>query len=280
MRNPGLYFRLLIGLVVTAIGIHAEIYLGMERQALVWELGRPTSTLSRPGREILIFPNGARITLENGKVVEVEGMEYAMGPPEEGERPRQPEPAPEGGGIPSFPSSPDSIPRDLQLTEAEQAGLRMQEAEIAEEAAARAELAATESVPITDTWEGWDDYEPSAPGIGSVLIGYGISMVITLIILKIAVNITGVSAFIPGLLAIAVIDTGIKALVEWIWGSAALPFLGPVVTLSSFIAMLYLVKGFTSATQWPTIIRVVVMTKVVAAIAAWVMIMAGLNLLG
>ena len=47
--------------------------------------------------------------------------------------------------------------------------------------------------------------------------------------------------------------------------------------LVSFFVLLYLVKGFTSAREWPTIIKVVVTTKVVGFAVFWLLAMFVLN---
>ena len=50
------------------------IYYGQPRDELLRELGRPNSALRRGERVVLLYPNGARVELEHGKVVFVQGL--------------------------------------------------------------------------------------------------------------------------------------------------------------------------------------------------------------
>ena len=283
-------------LLILPVSVFAQVYLGMPKEELMFEIGRPTSTLSRPGMEILIYPNNVRIIMRDGVVSQVEGMDYLMERPgsagiassEPNARPVM-EPVPGNPGsnspaaaqdsIPSFPRDPNSIPPELQLSFEDQEKLEQQQVELEEELA---EDLGTE----WDDEEGWDAYEDweteDSAGSGFVggLIAFFVQVIITLIILKITMEITGVSAFIPGLLAIALIDSALRMVLEVIWLQMGWPFFGPVSVMITFFAMLYLVKGFTSASQWPTIIRVVVMTKVVSAVALWLLFMVGIFALG
>lgn len=56
------------------------VYYDEPRAEVLQELGKPSSVLRRGGREILIYPNGGRIELENGKVAVVQGIEVREGP--------------------------------------------------------------------------------------------------------------------------------------------------------------------------------------------------------
>ena len=49
----------------------------MTKQELLRELGKPTSLLTKGGREILIYPNNVRIELDQGRVVSVKGLDLA-----------------------------------------------------------------------------------------------------------------------------------------------------------------------------------------------------------
>jgi hypothetical protein len=73
-------FRIfLLGLLFT--GRCLAVYLGMDRAALVQELGPPVSRAAMGAHEILLYPNDVRIELQDGKVVDVEGMSYRTKPP-------------------------------------------------------------------------------------------------------------------------------------------------------------------------------------------------------
>lgn len=66
-------------------GVAAEraLWIGMERGALVESLGSAHSQVLRGDREILIYSDGSRFELDNGKVVSIEGYKgrIDLGPP-------------------------------------------------------------------------------------------------------------------------------------------------------------------------------------------------------
>jgi hypothetical protein len=78
MRQRSLWIFLL-GLLFT--GRCLAVYLGMDRVALVQALGSPISSAAMGAHEILLYPNGVRIELEDGEVVKVEGMSFGVEPP-------------------------------------------------------------------------------------------------------------------------------------------------------------------------------------------------------
>jgi hypothetical protein len=184
------------------------------------------------------------------------------------ERSGSPEPVP-AADIPSFPSEDlnTPVPPELRITDEEQARLE----------ALTEPPEAPEAPGSWDTEEGFT-FDEEIVGGGSILwigaiIQFFAMVVVTLIVLKIAVSITGVTAFFPGLIAIAFTDSLVRTGIGAAFREFGLPFGGPIQILVSFFVMLYLVKGFTSAREWPTIIKVVVMTKVVGIVLWWIVAM-------
>jgi hypothetical protein len=92
-------FRWLLAVCLLLGGARAGVEYGMSKPALIQELGKPTSVLSRPGsgREVLIYPKGVRIELEQGKVVSVKGLDLGAlsATPATSEEKAEPEPAAE-----------------------------------------------------------------------------------------------------------------------------------------------------------------------------------------
>lgn len=68
----------MLAFALLAAGANAAVRYDMTKAELLQELGKPTSVMKSPsGREVLIFPKGVRIELENGKVVSVKGLDLA-----------------------------------------------------------------------------------------------------------------------------------------------------------------------------------------------------------
>ncbi len=297
MSGKGILLLLLTAAVLLPVLLQGQLYLGMEEQAVYFEMkGYPTSTAEAGSRKFLIYPNGVRLTVENGRLVAVEGMafltEKPTDEPEAGVEPSEaevpapppmedrsePDPVGEGGAgsIPSFPSESvdDPVPPELAISEEERA--RLQNLRQAAEGEPE-EVEGREAL--------FEDYESSggvSPGgwVRVFLVELLVSIVIGLIVLKVAAHLVGVTVFFPGLFAIALVDSLVRLGLGNVFLAMGWPLGGPLQILVSFFVMLYLVKGFTSAREWPTIIQLVVMTKVVSVALWWLATLVLLNVLG
>ena len=69
----------LLGLFLFIAAANAAVHYDMTREELLKELGKPSSTLKNPntGREVLNYPKGVRIELDQGVVVSVKGLDLA-----------------------------------------------------------------------------------------------------------------------------------------------------------------------------------------------------------
>ena len=290
-----------LGIFLLATFLPAKIHLGMSKQDLLFELGRPTSMLSRPGMEILIYPNDVKIILEDGVITEVDGMDYALdaeaagvsagsGPgaevpvsqPPAGVVP-EPEPSvplPEkDDAIPSLPGEGEALDPELRLTPADAAEIEKLETAVGAAGGEPTDTAGDADRPTGET--GWDADFDSAyeePSLVSTLFRELIvNFVIMLVIVKITANITGVTAFWPGIVAIALIDSLVRSVMLLVWTKLDWWFYFEAQLLVSVIVLLYLVSAFSSAREWPTIIRFTVMTKVIAVVLSWIAFMFVLN---
>lgn len=276
-----------------------ELYVGMPEQEIYFEMkGYPTSTAESQDRKFLIYPNGIRIILRQGQLVSAEGIEVLEEKPPPGNTDVEPQPAPEPApapapapnpvpappesapavSVPAFPSeNPDEpLPEALVISEEEETRLKALSQPPVESAPAESESTDGAGSASSEFDFGETGTGGSPQGV-AFLVEFLIGTVITLVILKIAVSLVGVTAFLPGLIAIAVTDTLVRLGTGALFTAMAFPLGGPVQILVSFVVLLYLVKGFTSAREWPTIIQVVVTTKVVGFVAFWLLAMFVLN---
>ena len=298
MSGNGLMRTLLLGAFLVSGFVQGQLYLGMEEQAVYFEMkGYPTSTAEAGSRKFLIYPNGVRLTVENGRLVAVEGMPFLKEKP-----PEEPEPEPDGGAnegevlipppmeegpepdpagemevdfIPSFPSESvdDPVPPELAISPEE--SIRLQNLRQAAEG---------EPEEVEEREAAFEDYgSPGSVSPGGwvtvFLIELVISVLIGLIVLKVAAHLVGVTVFLPGLFAIALVDSLVRLGLGNVFLAMGWPLGGPLQILVSFFVMLYLVKGFTSAREWPTIIQLVVMTKVVSVALWWLATLVLMNAL-
>lgn len=74
-----MHHRWLVAFFLFLVGECAAVRYDMTKEELLLELGKPTSVLARPGsgHEVLLYPKGVRIEIDNGKVVSVKGIDLA-----------------------------------------------------------------------------------------------------------------------------------------------------------------------------------------------------------
>ena len=175
--------RWLLAAFLLLSGAHAAVEYGMSKPALMQELGKPTSVLARPGsgREVLIYPKGVRIELEQGKVVSVKGIDLvaaatnsaATAAPEEK---AEPEPA---------------APPEPKLTPAEQKAQAEAEAKAEREAAASAAKARAEMEKAIGQMERDHDRDMKPPPRRSFdFVGFGINLVLKWLLMIAALKLT------------------------------------------------------------------------------------------
>jgi hypothetical protein len=64
----------LTGLILLTLGTARGLDLDDTREQVIAELGKPKSIASRGDREILLYPEGVRLELENGRIVSAQGF--------------------------------------------------------------------------------------------------------------------------------------------------------------------------------------------------------------
>jgi hypothetical protein len=173
----------------------------MARVNVLQELGRPVSAVARGNTEILTYKDGVKITLKDGKVTDITGLQPAVAAPAEA-APETPAPAAE----------PEEPPEPV-LTKAEQEAQARLEKKYEEEAAkGRAEM----EKALVDL-ENMHN-EPAArekPGFDVVgfLIGLVLKWLLTLAALKLTCKYWGCEVFWSGLMTVAAVDVAVRAVV-------------------------------------------------------------------
>lgn len=174
----------------------------MPKAELLQELGKPTSVLTKGGREVLIYPNNVRIEIEHGKVVSVKGLELTDGHP----APAAAEPAP----APEEPAAPPPAAEPPPAATAEEAKLEQAMAEADAKARAEMEKAITDMENFSAVPAG----EP-APGffVTDFLVELFIKWVLMLAALKLTCKYWNADVDWSGLMIAAAADTAVRAVV-------------------------------------------------------------------
>lgn len=234
--------RWLIALSLLAASLGAAVHYDMSKEALLKELGKPTSILKKGGREVLIYPQNVRIEIEQGKVVSVKGLDLAAA-----EAATTPAPA-EAEAAPAEPAEAD----EPKLTPAEQkardeAEAKLEKAMAEADAKARAEMEKT----ITEL-ESLDQSpvvlpEPSF-SVGAFVVELVVKWLLMLAALKLTAKYWSVDIEWQGLMIAAAADTGVRAVVLGI-GEGLLGFMSVFLAdeaLAAIVLVLVLRKVSTN----------------------------------
>ncbi len=195
--------RLVAVLCLCWAGVSRAVEPGMARVNVVQELGHPMAAQTKGGTEVLIYKGGVRITLKDGRVTEITGLKPAAGTTAQAGAAAQP-------AKPEMEEEPkEPVPTKEEL--AEQARQQKKWAEA--DAKARAEMEKN----LIDL-ENLHSKPPPLPGPPSFaprdfIFGLVLKWLLTLAALKLTCKYWGCEVFWSGLLTVAAVDVGVRAVI-------------------------------------------------------------------
>jgi hypothetical protein len=209
--------RWLIVFLMLLGGMGATIRYDMSKDEVLKELGKPTSILVRGNREILMYPGGVRIEMEQGKVASVKGIDLAAAeqaaaapatPPADA-KPTEATPE-EDDEEADDPKAPKLTPEQQKAADEAEAKLEKEMAEANAKARAELEKAITDLENLSSQPE--REYEPSFD-VGDFLIGLFVKWLLMLAALKLTAKYWAVDIEWKGLMIAAAADTAVRAVV-------------------------------------------------------------------
>jgi hypothetical protein len=234
------------------------IYLGMDRVALVQELGSPISSAAKDTHEILLYPNGVRIELEDSKVLHVQGLSYGVEPPTTVPAGNAPATVAETPKIEKPALSGTDKPAQSEA-EAEKQAYSAQTAE-----RAKMENAIMQMEKAHDT-----PHETPPPSIEPMrlLMELFLRWVVILLALKLTCLFWGVTVEWPGLMLVAVAD----AVTRMILHVAAIHFLHVsslfgVQNIVAAMVMIFVLTKVSINRSWKQAVQLAVTSKTFALV--------------
>lgn len=188
---------LLVALIVASSTSALAVALGATKAEVIAELGQPTAQALREHVEILTYPKGVRVTLEDGHVVSAQKLQLTV---EETPEPLDAEPTPVPTKKPRPTVTPTPTPKPTLEPEI-QAIQAMTAPPTEQTRAIREKLSTTQNRLIEAETHTTDDL----PIFGKVLL-LGTHLVLTLIALLISFRVWGMNSTNGGIFAIALID--------------------------------------------------------------------------
>lgn len=195
------------------------------RAEVLQELGRPTSSITRGGREVMLFPNGVRIELERGKVVFIHGIEPSEGSAAAPEVvAAEPAPvAPPPGKVAAKAAEPRAAGPEMDPDDENEVRLTPEQAKALEEAekemaAANAKVRAEMEKAIGDLEKIYEGGAEPPPQPRFDVLGFVLEVFIAWALMVAALKLTtkywAVDLEWPGLLIAAAVDTVVKVAVR------------------------------------------------------------------
>jgi len=188
---------ILLGLGLLSLGTAWALDVRATREQVIAELGKPTSSLVRGDREILLYPKGVRVELEAGRIVSVKGIVLSEAAPPRVEPPPPPATAEKAkpAAAPVEPKKPGGV---------NQAAMERENAEATAKAQARMEKSVEALIDQSDRARAAPPrrvFDPVRFGVTVVL-----KLLMTVAALKLACKYWGCEIFWSGILIVAVAD--------------------------------------------------------------------------
>ena len=205
--------RWLLAVFLILVGNCAAVRYDMTKEELLQELGKPTSVLARPGsgHEVLLYPKGVRIEIENGRVASVKGLDLAAA---EADKAAAAEAQAQAENAARLKAEEDKV------LAAEAAAAAKAEKEWAEESAkARAEMEkSVEALENRTSDPASRRHEPPEFDWVAFLIGLVLKWVLMVAALKLTTKYWSVDVDWSGLMIAAAADTGVRGVLALIGG--------------------------------------------------------------
>ena len=182
----------------------SAVYYGETREEVLKELGKPSSILMRGGREVFLYPKGARIEFEAGKVAVVQGLEVTEGPVAEPAQTEAPTAEPAAGAAPASPETKAETPEPKAERDAGEQAEKELEAERTKQQAEFEKAIAQLENPQMRT-------EPAHSAWAELLVGLAVKALMMLVALKFTTKYWDFNIEWTGLAIAAGADTGVRA---------------------------------------------------------------------
>lgn len=196
------------------------------REQVIAELGKPTSVAKLGQREILIYPKGVRLELEEGKVVAAKGITLSDVATEIAKPPAQPAAAVAPGKNPARASvatekddedEPPMTEKERKQWEAENAAAEKEFAE------GQAKMMKAVEDMANSQEQGQQLLPPKEFDVVAFIMELGVKFLLTVAALKLACKYWGAEVFWSAILTVSVVDVGVRGAMQ-IFGELVLGF--------------------------------------------------------
>jgi hypothetical protein len=271
LRRKGPFF-VIAGLLLGCLLQAAVLEQGMSPDEVEAALGEPNGSRELADGRIWVYSGGISLRFVEGALAEASGVEMSV--------PEAPEPTMEEPVSMAEPSPEPDEKADPPAEDPPEQGKEAPGVPVEAEASPEDETETTEQgiADPTSILAEEEEEEKSVSGDGGILSQeLLVAVVLTLLqfgILWIACRITGIEAYAVSLLFIAVMDRLVIHWIQWVFLSfLTFPTTFHADSLVSFLVMLGMFMKFTSAKSLPSALKVVVASKVLGIVIAYVFVM-------
>lgn len=253
--------RILVLLLLASASVHGKALTGgMSLEDVQVELGRPESTIELGSREILIYADGTRLEFFDGKLM-IEN-DRVLHPPETQKQntPETGEPLIKAEEIVQQREG-KTIGASVQGQNVDSRGLgrdyKNKSSEL-EKLGADIDAEAMAGEP--------DDSSPKKNLLQAIAIAFGIEMVVTLVVLGIAFQVSGFPTAFAQLALLSLAVALASALLETL---LRLGPLSPLRSVAGFIVLILLIRPLTDVREWATVIKIAIIARLVSVAVLW-----------
>ena len=240
-----------------------ELSYGMSEEEVSIELGRPDSTMSLGGKEVWIYADGSRIEFVDGTLRKENGT--TLTPPKNKSQKT------DRTDDPLIKAEDIVVQREDKTISASIQSEEIDLSKLADNSMMSESLKNIEKALSPGAQSDFLGHDRS-PGsrIQKIAITFGIELVVTLIVLSIAFQISGFPIIFRQILLLSMAVAMVGVIIDLLLSSNPL---NPIRTAAGLIVLLLLIRQLTDVREWATAIKIALVARIISFAMIWLLIL-------
>lgn len=249
--------------IVCSVAFGENLKYGMSAEDVRVELGRPESKMSLGEKEVWIYADGSRIEFVDGKLTKENDTALAIPKAEPVEAEKDKDPLIKAEEIVQNREN-KTISASIQNEEINYASM-------GEDYTRKEKLRNLEKELSIESGPDYIEYEGSSRSrIQQIVIAFGIELVVTLLVLSIAFQISGFPSVFRQIFLLSLAVAIVGVILDLVLGTDPL---SPIRSVAGLLVLLSLIRQLTDVREWATAIKIAIIARVVSFIMIWVLLL-------
>lgn len=261
--------RVLIVLFLAMSSVHAEtLEYGMSEEDVKIELGRPELKMALGGKEVWIYTDGTKLEFVDGQLNKQNDTALLA--------PRATSGKPSGDENPLIRAE-DMVeqPKEKTITMSVQPQASEYTSMTQNNTKSLQNLEDAINAGEADQLLS-EEEEVSSSALMSIGVSFAVELVVTLIVLSIAFQISGFPSIFRQILLLSLSVALVGAVFDTI---LELGPLNPIRSVAGFVILMVLIRQLTDVREWATAIKIAILARVVSIVMVWLLMLGATMLL-